>query len=586
MVVFYRCGCHTWYIVGLVNMMFGITYVIVLQKEYYPVVIVVQAGVLMACVAGLSVILMWSHEKRRRREYLYHRQIGKRTKQVVSQQQKIQRLVYTILPMRFVKKYGLGAKSSTEDYCITEVHQNCTILQVDIVGFTGASTRHSAHMLVRFLNDLFSAFDELCDKYGVEKIKTIGDAYVACSGLIRHDPNHARAAIEMALDMIQLPVLMNNILGEVFSLRAGIASGPLVAGTMDLIRPLYDVTGKIADIVVQMETTSATDVLQVHQSTLNLLTNPTDYVWSEHRLDNGEIVWRTSVRARPTGWSNRISINERSSEEKESDPYIDGMKEDELIESHSNLHPIRCQFKESGMEGLYFSSLANFYRMKIKLDLISAITIVLISAAFNLSVCTRNLILGIFLYAIICSMFIAFFLLAPIVFKRGWSHIVSTSVSMSFCIMVTIANMLTGTTNPGMVLLHAGQLCLLFQWVNGFHGLMFILTFATSIVFLISASVGMGVAQLLSYDYIIILLMLVIGTMTKQFAERAARNNWVLSRKLQCRRFILEAEYKRLENNLLNLIPSHISTRLNNGETFIAEQLEEVTYSLFTTILV
>ena len=81
------------------------------------------------------------------------------------------------------------------------------------------------------LNELFSTFDEMCSKYNIEKIKTIGDAYIAVGGLT-HNPikNHADAMVSMALEMSQSSVLQNNCLGVKLKLRIGLASGPVIAG--------------------------------------------------------------------------------------------------------------------------------------------------------------------------------------------------------------------------------------------------------------------------------------------------------------------------------------------------------------------
>jgi class 3 adenylate cyclase len=112
----------------------------------------------------------------------------------------------------------------------------------DIVGFTEISSRTSPKEIVSLLNELFSTFDELCAKYDVEKIKTIGDAYVAVGGL-SNQPKHAEAVLEMALDMLHSDVLRNNCLGVKLKLRIGVASGPVIAGVIGIYKWCYDLYG-------------------------------------------------------------------------------------------------------------------------------------------------------------------------------------------------------------------------------------------------------------------------------------------------------------------------------------------------------
>lgn len=115
---------------------------------------------------------------------------------------------------------------------ISEKKPDVTIMICDIAGFTEISSKTSPKEIVSLLNELFSAFDELCSKYDVEKIKTIGDAYVAVGGLHStfSEANHAESVVEMALEMLTLPVLYHNCLGAKLKIRIGIASGPVIAG--------------------------------------------------------------------------------------------------------------------------------------------------------------------------------------------------------------------------------------------------------------------------------------------------------------------------------------------------------------------
>ena len=112
---------------------------------------------------------------------------------------------------------------------MSEKHQNVTVLIADIVGFTEISSNTSPKEIVSLLNELFSSFDYLCTLYGVEKVKTIGDAYVAVAG-IGNEPSHAESVVDLALEMQSAPVLTRNCLGYKLRLRIGVASGPVLSG--------------------------------------------------------------------------------------------------------------------------------------------------------------------------------------------------------------------------------------------------------------------------------------------------------------------------------------------------------------------
>jgi class 3 adenylate cyclase len=141
----------------------------------------------------------------------------------------------------------------------------------DIVGFTELSARISPSELVGVLNDIFSAFDHLADKYGLEKIKTIGDAYMVCGGLPVPRVDHAEAIAEMALDMQQEIRKLSVEHNEAFSIRIGINSGPVIAGVIGLKRFIYDLWGDTVNIASRMESHGMTGCIQMTTATHELL---------------------------------------------------------------------------------------------------------------------------------------------------------------------------------------------------------------------------------------------------------------------------------------------------------------------------
>lgn len=154
---------------------------------------------------------------------------------------------------------------------IADNFEAVSVLFADIVGFTEFSARTSPKELVKILNLIFSTFDQLAERHGLEKIKTIGDAYMAVAGLPTPRPDHAIAIAEMALDMQAEMVKLGNQTGEAFKLRIGINSGPAVAGIIGIKKFFYDLWGDTVNVASRMESQGVDGAIQVTASTYELL---------------------------------------------------------------------------------------------------------------------------------------------------------------------------------------------------------------------------------------------------------------------------------------------------------------------------
>ncbi len=183
-----------------------------------------------------------SIEKRRlrEREKIYIRQLQ-------IEKEKSESLLLNILPMPIVSRLNLG------ETIIADHIPDATILFADLVGFTGLSAQLSATRLVKLLNILFSEFDRLSLDFGLEKIKTIGDAYMVAGGLTDRSLDHPRAAARMALGMIEASRSTSDLLGLPLQLRIGIHTGPVVAGIIGTHRFIYDVWGDTVNTASRME---------------------------------------------------------------------------------------------------------------------------------------------------------------------------------------------------------------------------------------------------------------------------------------------------------------------------------------------
>ena len=192
-------------------------------------------------------------------------QLQQAFQQLEIEQKTSERLLLNVLPEPIAKRL----KEKPE--IIADSFASVTILFADIVGFTKVSTRISAPKLVELLNEIFSAFDELAIHHGLEKIKTIGDAYMVVGGLPVERPDHAAAIAEMALDMQEAIARIDIKHREAFCMRIGIHTGPVVAGVIGTNKFIYDLWGDAVNLASRMESHGIPGCIQVSEATYNLL---------------------------------------------------------------------------------------------------------------------------------------------------------------------------------------------------------------------------------------------------------------------------------------------------------------------------
>ncbi|MCZ8156905.1 MAG: hypothetical protein O9264_12330 [Leptospira sp.] len=181
------------------------------------------------------------------------------------EKQKSEGLLHNILPIPIADRLKIDRSAIADGY------SNITILFADLVGFTMLSEKMKPTELVTFLNQIFSKFDLLVDKYELEKIKTIGDAYMVAGGLPMPSDNHARQVADFALDLKKVIAKYNLENGKTIDLRIGIHSGPAIAGVIGLSKFSYDVWGDAVNTASRMESHSQPGKIQVTLETYNLL---------------------------------------------------------------------------------------------------------------------------------------------------------------------------------------------------------------------------------------------------------------------------------------------------------------------------
>ncbi|HEX2626521.1 MAG TPA: adenylate/guanylate cyclase domain-containing protein [Candidatus Limnocylindrales bacterium] len=160
-----------------------------------------------------------------------------------------QRLLLNVLPQRIVDRLNAG---ETE---IADRHEDTTVLFSDFVGFTGIASTLPAAELVEELNALFRAFDAACEANGIEKIKTVGDAYLAVGGISGNADDGMAGVAETALAM--LDAVDGGVASRAdWRIRIGIHAGPIVAGIVGVSKFAYDVWGDTVNVASRLETTS------------------------------------------------------------------------------------------------------------------------------------------------------------------------------------------------------------------------------------------------------------------------------------------------------------------------------------------
>ncbi len=154
---------------------------------------------------------------------------------------------------------------------IADRYDDASILFADIAGFTERASEIPPTELVRFLDRLYTTFDRLVDRHGLEKIKTTGDSYMVVSGVPTPRPDHAEAIAALALDMSDAVADLRDPRGNPVPLRMGIASGPVVAGVVGARRFFYDVWGDAVNVASRMESTDPEGRIQLPQDVFERL---------------------------------------------------------------------------------------------------------------------------------------------------------------------------------------------------------------------------------------------------------------------------------------------------------------------------
>lgn len=180
---------------------------------------------------------------------------------LAEEQKKSERVLFNVLPSTIAQRL------KNHDGLIADGHADVTVMFADLVNFTQLTESLSPEQMVGLLNQIFSGFDELSEKYGLEKIKTIGDAYMVVGGLNRERIDYTRDIADLALEMREFIAKAPELARYRLGIHTGIATGPVVAGVIGTKRFIYDLWGDTVNVASRLTDEAVQDVIQVDQTT-------------------------------------------------------------------------------------------------------------------------------------------------------------------------------------------------------------------------------------------------------------------------------------------------------------------------------
>jgi class 3 adenylate cyclase len=235
---------------------FGVTPLIFLARTDLPddtAVRLVSGAV--SDLALLAAVLLLGEAVRGRRA------LDREHRLLLAERERSERLLLNVLPA------PIAARLKQGEEVIADGFPEVTVLFADLVDFTRRSQDTTPERVVQVLDDLFSALDELAERHGLEKIKTVGDAYLAVGGLPEPRPDHAEAVAEMALDVREEVGRHLDPGGRPLAVRIGIDTGPVVAGVIGRRKFSYDLWGDTVNVASRMESLGVSGCIQVTDRT-------------------------------------------------------------------------------------------------------------------------------------------------------------------------------------------------------------------------------------------------------------------------------------------------------------------------------
>lgn len=214
--------------------------------------------------SGWLVVECSDISKQKQSEYMlesYSQMAEKNARELQREKERVERLLLNIMPKSVyeeMKDYGTVTP---------QLFNNASILMLDFVGSTEMAISRDAAALITELNDIFTVFDRITDLFGCERIRTVGDAYMAVSGLPEATPDHAHNIARVALRMLRYIERRNSAHPEAWLCRIGINSGPVIGSLVGVQKYVYDIFGPGVNLAARMETLSEPMKITISENT-------------------------------------------------------------------------------------------------------------------------------------------------------------------------------------------------------------------------------------------------------------------------------------------------------------------------------
>jgi class 3 adenylate cyclase len=212
-----------------------------------------------AILAGLAATYLL--ERGARDVFAQRRLIEQQAAELAEAHATSERLLLNVLPGSVAERLKAGETT------IADAYDDATVLFADLVGFTPLAASLSPAETVRLLDRLFSAFDRLAERHGLEKIKTIGDAYMVVGGVPEVCTDHPARVVAMGLDMLEAVATLAREMDRPLDLRVGVHTGPVVAGVIGTTKFIYDLWGDTVNVASRLESHGMAGAVQMSEAT-------------------------------------------------------------------------------------------------------------------------------------------------------------------------------------------------------------------------------------------------------------------------------------------------------------------------------
>lgn len=231
---------------------------------YYRTILAYILYVL-AFIVIVVFVFAWRNIVHSREKYQLEKLVEQRTNELIQQKEQTENLVKKLLPQNAVDEIRKNGMAKSKKYDMV------TVLFSDIQGFTKIAAKTNPDELIKYLNELFVSFDNIISEYNIEKIKTIGDAYMCAGGMPNKDATNAVEVVLAGMEMQRALQRMNETHDLKMNMRIGIHTGPVVAGVVGAQKLEYDIWGDTVNIASRMESNGEVGKVNISEETYRLV---------------------------------------------------------------------------------------------------------------------------------------------------------------------------------------------------------------------------------------------------------------------------------------------------------------------------